>query len=173
MQNVLSFDEITKDILDNKKFSKIANETHHGITRMTHSMRVARNTYKLSLKFHMDYVSATRAALLHDFFLNEEFGSNLGWVQGIIHPNIAVHNAKGEFELSELECNAIEAHMFPMCATLPRYKESWLITCVDKGVAIYEYFSFKFNFTRVTSQVSSLAALTGLFIFNLLTMGRK
>lgn len=173
MQNVLSFDEITKDILDNKKFSKIANEIHHGITRMTHSMRVARNTYKIALKLNMDYVSATRAALLHDFFLNEEFGSNLGWVQGIIHPNIAVQNAKGEFELNEKECNAIEAHMFPMCATLPRYKESWLITCVDKGVAIYEYFSFKFSFTRVTSQIASIASLAGLFIFNVITMGHK
>ena len=173
MQNNLSFDDIAKDILDNKKYCKLANETHHGITRMSHSMRVARNTYKLAKKLHLNYVAATRAALLHDFFLNEEFGSNLGWVQGIIHPSIALQNAKGEFDLSDKECNAIAAHMFPMCATLPRYKESWVITIVDKGVAIYEYFTFKFNYTRFTRQVASVVTIAGLFLFNVLTMGRR
>ena len=67
------FDTIAKEFLENDKFMRIQNENHHGITRYEHSMRVARNVYKLSKKLNLDYISATRAAIVHDFFVNEEF----------------------------------------------------------------------------------------------------
>ncbi len=42
MKNDKSFDYISKDIMANRKFQKIAYESHHGITRMEHSIRVAK-----------------------------------------------------------------------------------------------------------------------------------
>lgn len=173
MNKDISFCEIAEELLQNKKFNKITQESHHGITRMEHSMRVARNVYRVSKKFKLDYVSATRAAILHDFFTNQEFGTNLGLVQGIIHPDIALENARGEFTLNKIEENAIEAHMFPLSSTLPKYKESWVLTAVDKVVAIYEYLSYKFHYTKLTQKLSYGLAFSFVILFNLITMGRK
>lgn len=173
MKNDLSFDSISKEILENRKFQKIAYESHHGITRMDHSLRVAKYVYKISKKLKLDYESATRAAILHDFFTNEEFGDNHGLIQGVVHPEIALQNAKGEFKLNAIEENAIESHMFPLNTKMPKYKESWILTGVDKVVAIYEYFSYKFNYTKVTDKVNGKINLFGIFAFYLITMSRK
>lgn len=173
MKTDISFDDIAKNIINNKKFLKIKSESHHGITRYDHSMRVAKYVYKISKKLNLDYVSATRAAILHDFFTNEEFGSNHGLIQGVVHPDIALTNAKGEFSINKKEANAIEAHMFPLCMTLPRYKESWVLSLTDKVVAIYEYSSYKFSYTKLTGRVTSALSLFFIFSFNILTMGKK
>ena len=100
-------------------------------------------------------------------------GTNLGLVQGIIHPDIALENARGEFTLNKIEENAIEAHMFPLSSTLPKYKESWVLTAVDKVVAIYEYLSYKFHYTKLTQKLSDGLAFSFVIVFNLITMGRK
>lgn len=173
MKANISFEEIADEILKNRRFQKIATESHHGITRMEHSMRVAKYTYKIAKKLNIDYVSATRAAILHDFFTVEEFGNVKGLAKGILHPDIALANSRLEFDINDIEANAIEAHMFPLSLTLPRYKESWLITLIDKGVAIFEMSSYKFTYRKLSGIISSSFCLTGLFIFNVLTMGRK
>lgn len=173
MKNNLSFDSIAKDLLENKKFNKISFESHHGITRMEHSMRVARNVYKVAKKLNLDYVSATRAAILHDFFINEDFCTNHGLIQGVVHPEIALANARGEFTLNKIEENAIVSHMFPLSMEIPKYKESWVLTLVDKTIAIYEFASYKFHYTKLTSKISWAISLTGIFLFNILTMSHK
>lgn len=173
MRNDKSFEYIAEDILANKKFKKIAFETHHGITRMDHTMRVAKYVYKISKKLNLDYESATRAALLHDFFINEEFGENKGLIQGVVHPDIALQNAKGEFNLNAIEENAISAHMFPLNSKIPKYKESWILTAVDKVIAIYEMGVYKFSYTKLTSRVRSNANLFVILLFYIITMGRK
>lgn len=173
MKNDISFDYISKDILKNRKFQRIARESHHGITRMEHSLRVAKYVYKISKKLNLDYVSATRAAILHDFFTNAEFGENHGLIQGVVHPHIALQNACGEFDLNEIEKNAIEAHMYPLCCTMPKYKEGWVLTGVDKIVAIWEYLSYKFSYTKLTSKVRGKLELAVILAFYIITMGRK
>lgn len=173
MKNDLSFDNIAKDILSNRKYQKLASESHHGITRMEHSLRVARNVYNVSKKLKLDYESATRAAILHDFFTNEEFGDNHGLIQGVVHPSIALQNARGEFKINAIEANAIESHMFPLNTKLPKYKESWVLTIVDKMVAIYEYMSYKFNYTKITTKVRTKLDLAAVLGFYIITMGRK
>lgn len=169
MKEMLTFDEISKDILANRKFQKISHESHHGITRMEHTLRVARNVYKVATKINCDYVSATRGALLHDFFTNEEFGINLGLVQGVVHPHIALENARGEFGVNEIEADMIVSHMFPLNTNIPKYKESWLLTAVDKVVAIYEYGCYKFNYHKALNKVN----LAVLVAFYFITLGRK
>jgi len=169
MNNYLSYEELTKDIMANRKFQKIALESHHGITRMEHSQRVARNVYKACIKLKLDYVSATRAALLHDFFTNEEFICFRFLGCGVIHPEIALANANQEFELNEIQKNMIESHMFPLNTTLPRYKESWVLTGVDKAVALYEYMANKFSYKRVTKKFGYACSLFAIMVYYLLT----
>ncbi len=167
-----TFDEIASEMLSNEKFLKLNQESHHGITRMQHSMRVARNVYKYSIKFNLDYISATRAAIVHDFFTNEEFGNNLGLIQGVIHPDIALENAKGEFPINEKEANMIESHMFPLSTVVPKSKEAWLLTVIDKIIAIYEYASNKFSPKRVRQTLSHAGTFAFIFIFNYLISGK-
>lgn len=172
----ISYNAIEKEILSNKKYQRISLESHHGLTRLEHSLRVSRNVYKVSRKLNLDYVSATRAALLHDFFTNEEFETNHGLIQGVVHPDIALANACGEFDLNKKEKNAIVSHMFPLSVVLPRSREAWVLTAVDKVVAIYEYGLYKFNPKKAAKTLRfanySLCFLF-LFVINILTIGEK
>lgn len=169
----LSFEEISKDILKNRKFQKITKEAHHGITRMDHTLRVSKYVYKISKKLNLDYVSATRAALLHDFFTTEDFGPKDNVNHMVTHPDIAVQNARGEFEINDIESNSIECHMFPLNMKVPKYKEGWVLTMVDKGVAIYECALYKFAYRNVKTTVNRALNLAVILLFYIITMEHK
>lgn len=155
------FEDITKDILNNKQFQELNLELHHGISRYDHSLRVAKYTFQISKKMHWNYENATRAALLHDFFLDSQLDQyNIAetWCK---HPQIALENAKKYFILNSRQENAIVSHMFPSCKVMPKYKESWLITCVDKGVSFYEMYRYK---------AALVLGIWTIFVFNMLTI---
>ena len=137
------FDSIANEIINSDKYQSLKSQNHHGLSRYEHSLRVAKNTYRLSKRFKMDYVSATRGALLHDYFTDEDYRNTKGLKKYSMHPVIALNNAIREYELNPMEENIIVSHMYPMCKTKPSYKESWLVTAVDKGVAIYECARYK------------------------------
>ncbi len=137
------FESIAEEIINSDKYQSLKDENHHGLSRYDHSLRVARNTYKISKKMKLDYVSATRGALLHDYFTNEEYRNTKGMKKYSMHPVIALNNALREYELNPTEKNIIVSHMFPMGKVKPNCKESWLVTSVDKSVAIYECARFK------------------------------
>ena len=66
------FNWIIQPIIDNKEYQKLKEVSHHGSTRFDHSMRVAYYTYLTAKFFHLDdYQATTKAALLHDFFIDE------------------------------------------------------------------------------------------------------
>jgi len=157
----IDFDHIVKDILKNEDFKKLDTELHHGITRYNHSLRVAKATYKCSKALGLDYKEATRAALMHDFFINEQFDGVSTKEVLKNHPSQAVENAKINFCISDLQENIIKSHMFPLGGELPKYKESWVVTMMDKSVALYEMYRFK------TSLYVNIFAI---FVFNMITM---
>ena len=138
-----SFESIAEEIINSEKYQSLKAENHHGLSRYDHSLRVAKNTYKISKKMKLDYVSATRGALLHDYFTDEDYRNTKGMKKYSMHPVIALNNAIREYELNPIEENVIVSHMYPMGKTKPNCKESWLVTSVDKGVAIYECARFK------------------------------
>lgn len=173
MKYDLSFDAIASNILNNKKFNKLTLETHHGMSRMDHSIKVAKSVYNISKKLRLDYESATRAALLHDFFTNEELCGKTGFNELVVHPSIALANAREEFSINKIEANAIESHMFPAGLKLPKYKESWVLSLVDKTISTVELLKYKFNYTKVTKKILSKLELAGICAFYLITMGRK
>ena len=164
MQDNISFNEISENIINTHKFNELKSESHHGLTRYTHVMRVSKFTYKITKKLHMDYISATRAALLHDYFTSKDVDNIKEFKKLNIHPSVACKNALLEFDLNEIEKNAIESHMFPLGKKLPKYKESWILTIVDKFVATYEQLNFKCRNT---------IALYMLFLINMTLFGQK
>ena len=137
------FESIASEIINSDKYQSLKGENHHGLSRYDHSLRVARNTYRISKRLNLDYISATRGALLHDYFTDEEYRNTKGMKKYSMHPVIALNNAIREYELNPIEENVIVSHMYPMGKTKPNCKESWLVTGVDKSVAIYECARYK------------------------------
>ena len=141
------------DILENKEFNKIDLIEHHGISRLDHSIRVSYYSYKLARLLKLNYEETARAGLLHDFFLNSENRKlKERFLSTFIHPKYAVANSKKYFDITAMEENIIESHMFPVYKSLPKYAESWLVSLVDKASAIYEFSkSFGVKFSYVTN----------------------
>ena len=140
---MVKFDVISKDIIEKEKFRSLMNEPHHGLTRYDHVIRVAKNTYRISKLFRMDYISATRGALLHDYFNDSEYQFTKGIKKGSLHPVIALNNARREYNLNKKEENTIVSHMYPLGNVRPNCTESWLVSSIDKTVALYECACYK------------------------------
>lgn len=140
---MVKFDVIAKDIIEKDKFQSLKDEPHHGLNRYEHVIRVAKNTYRVSKILRMDYISATRGALLHDYFNDADYQNIKGLKKGSMHPVIALNNARREYNLNQKEENIIVSHMFPFGNVKPNCKESWLVTSVDKTVALYECARYK------------------------------
>lgn len=134
----IDFDTIASEIINKDKYISLKDDPHHGLNRYIHSMNVAKGTYKITKSLRMDYISATRGALLHDYFNDSDYRSTKGLKKGSMHPVIALNNARREYQLNEKEENIIVSHMFPMGDVRPNCKESWVVTSVDKLVAIRE-----------------------------------
>lgn len=138
-----SFNSCIQDIVKNEKFNKLKEELHHGITRYDHSYRVAKWTHIIGKIFKMKNLEqTTRAALLHDFYINEDLTGNGAQRLGR-HPEIALENSLKYYKLDNIQKDIIKSHMFPCNLTIPKHKESWLVSTVDKVVGTYEMLRFK------------------------------
>ena len=151
---------LVTDILDNQEFNKLDTISHHGISRLEHSIRVSYYSYKITKILRLNYEVTARAGLLHDFFISaEDRKLKDRFLSTFIHPKYAVKNASEYFEINDLGKNIIESHMFPIYKSLPKYAESWIVSIVDKIAAIYE-------FSRTVSLKCSY--MTNLFILMIL-----
>ena len=131
------FLEIVQPILDLEEFNNTKFQKHHGITRYDHSMNVAYITYVVTKNLKLNYKEATFAALIHDFF-NDEVKDENGYKRLVDHPKHALINAMRYFELTDLQKDIIAKHMFPVTLTPPKYKESVLVSLIDKYSSINE-----------------------------------
>lgn len=152
MQNDVSFLRIVNAIKENNEYKKIGNIKHHHNTRLDHCMKVSYYSYKLAKFFRLDEQAVAKAGMLHDFYLETIKEQNnfkdKYKLYSTAHPKEAVKNSKKYFGINEKEENIIASHMFPLCEEVPRFKESWIVTAVDKGVALTEfvrYFNYKFG----------------------------
>ena len=115
------FNSIIQDIEEINKFNKLNTQLHHGITRYDHVKRVAKWTYKICRLFNMKKtVETTRAALLHDFYLDSDLEGNSVSRLGK-HPEIALTNSLKYYDLDEVQQDIIKSHMFPCNLTIPKY----------------------------------------------------
>ncbi len=163
------FDEwfmLVEDILMNDEFQKRKIfPHHHNMSVWDHSILVSFRSFIVAKTFHASEEVCAIAGLLHDFYpwswiYSEELEEldegiylfelrrkkkGLFDLHGFTHANAASINYVKYFP--ELEnkrvTNAIKRHMFPLNIVPPRYKESLIITIIDKLNSVNELPSIK------------------------------
>lgn len=143
------FGDIAAEFINCEEYMKLANELHHGISRLKHSFKVAKATYYIAKSFGLDYRSATRAAFLHDFFFNDDLPKNMSKMQKYkYHPKVALLKAQKYFNLNEKEKDAIVSHMCPLTPNRPKTLEGMTLNLVDKGVTLSDHLSVAYEYTK-------------------------
>ncbi len=137
-KDINEFYNIIDEYINHPKVLEMKEYTHHGIRRYDHCFRVAYHTYKVTKFLKLNYVSATKAAMLHDFYTNELDDEKSKIKRYRTHPKYAVENSKKYFNINEMEEDIIKRHMFPITLTPPRYLESWIVDIVDDITSLYE-----------------------------------
>lgn len=132
------------DILSSKNFLRTKEHLQHGnVTVNDHVWDVARYSLAISEKLNIrcSQKELIRGALLHDYFLydwHEPDKENPHNLHGFYHPGTALRNASKEYELTSREKDIIKKHMWPLTLVPPKYKESWIVTTVDKWCSLME-----------------------------------
>ena len=132
IQDILEID----DVMELKSYHQ-----HFKTTRFQHCLNVAYHTFIICRYFHMDYVSATRAALVHDLYLYDwrKQEQPIAGRHSVVHPQVALQNAQLHIEVNDLMEDIILHHMWPISLKMPRHKEAWVVQGVDKVCALAEF----------------------------------
>lgn len=128
------------DLLEREEVQKLDEYIQHVYsTRLEHSISVSYYSFCIARKYGMDAKATARAGLLHDLFYHDwrvtKFAEG---THAYMHPRIACANAEKLTVLSELEKDIIIKHMWLATIALPKYKESFVVTFVDKYCACEE-----------------------------------
>ncbi len=133
---------LIEDILNIEEVKQLASyDQHIGTSRLDHSLYVSYFAYKWAKKYNLDYKSSARGGLLHDLFhYNWWETRHPEGVHAWTHPKIALRNAQELLLLNKIEMDCISKHMWPRCATAPKYYESIIVSLADKYRATIEVF---------------------------------
>ena len=141
IDNDVEFQQIINDIITNDTVLQMKKFRQHFETScFDHCLRVAFYSYLLCKKYNLDYKAVARAGMLHDLFLydwRKKDASRKG-LHGFTHPKYALQNASNLFNLNKKEQDIILKHMWPLTIKFPKYKESYIVTLVDKYCALSE-----------------------------------
>ena len=133
--------DIVKDIIENEMVQEMKQyRQHFNVSCFDHCLYVSYNLYLLCKKHKLEYASAARAGLVHDLFLYDWRKRQEGrkGLHAYTHARTAYENAKTIFNLNKKEKDIILKHMWPVTLGIPRYKETFLMTYVDKYFAYSE-----------------------------------
>lgn len=130
-------------IINNDEFIKRKKYMHHiNESVYDHSMKVAYLSYKFAKKHNLNVRNICIGAILHDFYYkpwqdNHEKRSFFK-MHGFVHANEALMNSKKYFNnlMNPMIEDIIVKHMFPLNISLPKYKESWVVTMMDKRCSL-------------------------------------
>jgi uncharacterized protein len=112
---------------------------HSNVTCLEHSLFVSYDSYLICKRLGLNFYSAARGGLLHDFFLYDWHNAKpYKGLHGFIHPYVALENANKYFYLNDMEKDIITKHMWPLTLRFPRYKEALIVAFVDKYCAAME-----------------------------------
>ncbi len=119
---------------------------HRRVSCLEHSFNVSYLSFYICKHLHLNYRSAARAGLLHDFFLYDwhDPGKPVNF-HGYRHPYVARDNAKKYFEISLLEEKIILRHMWPFTPIPPLRPEAFIVSMVDKYCTVLELFNASRN----------------------------
>ena len=144
LERSLHFDEFmahVEDLLTSSAVRRMRSFRHHfNVNRLEHSVSVAYLSFLVVRRLGGDARAAARGGLLHDLFLYDprEKDSYQG-PHPLVHPRVALENAKQHFVLSGLEEEIILTHMFPVGTAVPLHLESLTVCLVDKYCAVGEF----------------------------------
>ena len=163
------FENIVHDLIANETVLKMKNFTQHlGTCRFEHCYSVAYYSYWVCKKLKLDYISATRAGMLHDlFFYNCKDKNCNKRFHAIHHGKIACQNASKLFDLSQKEKDMISRHMWPVTFAFPTSIEGFILTCIDKYCATLEFWNALKYFTYSKKYFRYAYLFLGLFLFNI------
>ncbi len=177
-QNIkYSYDEfmnIIQDLTKNPTVKQMKNFNQHANTSCyQHCMQVAYYTYLVCKFLHLDYVSATRGAMLHDLFLydwHHHIRPDKKWKNqhAFLHPKIALKNAKELFNLNAIEQDVILNHMWPVTIRIPRFKETVTVTFTDKYSACRETFCYIRNLLHTKKVYKYAYVFLSLIVFRII-----
>lgn len=109
---------------------------HYHVTRLEHCLHVSYLSFVICRRLGLDYQSAARGGLLHDFYFYDSHVTKPDrGIHCFRHPGIALENAEKHFPLNKVERDIIVKHMWPVTLTPPRYRESYVVTAMDKYCA--------------------------------------
>ena len=132
---------IVQEIMNNELVQQMKlYRQHYNVNCFDHCLYVSYNLYLSCKKHKLDYVSAARAGMVHDLFLYDWRKKQEGrkGFHAFTHPKTAYENAKTIMSLNDKEKDIIIKHMWPVTLAFPKYKESFLITVIDKCMACLE-----------------------------------
>lgn len=166
------FFNIIDDIISNDTVKQMKNYRQHCSTSCyKHCMQVAYFTFIACKKLKLDYISATRAAMLHDLFLYDWRKKYrevaLPGLHAFVHPQIALENANKLFNLNNIEKDVILKHMWPVTFALPKYRESYIVTIMDKYSACLETYIYLKNKLRTKTFYRYAYVFSSLLLFRI------
>jgi len=151
LQKIYSNDEFIQmidDLLNNDTVKQMKNfRQHYETSCFDHCLIASYYCYLYGKKFNLDYVSCARAAMLHDLFLYDWRKRENGrkGLHAFTHGRTAYEQASTFLKLNDKEKDIILKHMWPVTIALPKYKESYLLTLVDKYCALNESYQEIYN----------------------------
>ena len=153
--------KIVKNILDSPEFLKRKEFMHHyNESVYAHVLKVSYDCYRIGKKFKLDYKALAIAGLLHDFYPHpwqvKKRSTPFFKKHGFVHAHEARVNAEKFFPelMNEKIASMIETHMFPLNICLPKSKEAWLLTLVDKADSL-EFLMHPLLFTGIKKSISN------------------
>ncbi|MBU3851453.1 MAG: hydrolase [Candidatus Paralactobacillus gallistercoris] len=112
---------------------------HYYSNRLKHSISVSYYSYLIGKKFHLNTRALARAGLLHDLFYYDWRNTHLTLSKhNQLHPLLALHNAERITKLTPMEKDIIVKHMWGATTSLPKYRESFVVSLVDDYCAVDE-----------------------------------
>ncbi len=137
------FSDIIRPLIENETVQQMKNfRQHYETTCFDHCLTAAYYCYCICKKYHLDYKSATRAAMLHDLFLYDwrKRQPDRKGLHAFTHGKAACENACKLFDLNDKEKDIIIKHMWPVTIAFPKSFEGFVLTFVDKYCAMSESF---------------------------------
>ena len=134
---------IINELLNKEKVQQMKKyRQHYNINCFYHCLFVSYNTYLICKKHNLDYISAARAGMVHDLFLYDWRKRERGrkGLHAYTHGKTAFKKASEILNLNDKEKDMIIKHMWPVTLAIPKYKETFILTFVDKYFAIAEAF---------------------------------
>ena len=136
------FHQHIQQLIKLTEIQKMGHYIQHGNTScLEHCLTVSYYSYLLAkhLNIKVDEASLIRGSLLHDFFLYDWHNKTAHPpFHGLRHPRIALANASKYFHLTDIECDIILHHMWPLTPMPPHTKEAYIVTLIDKWCSLKE-----------------------------------